>query len=496
MKVSWSIAITVSFAFSLIAEERRPNILMIAVDDLRPMLGCYGDSRVKTPHIDQLAESGMLFERAYCNYAKCGASRLSLMTGLLPWNIGVYDHGDKELAKFRERRADAVTMGKWFRGQGYETRSFGKIDHDGWQLDEDWSEPPFPGREREMWEVMPPDDPTGETIIAERTDCPVVQSPDVDDDHLFAGRMTTEVLRVLVEERDQPFFFAVGFRRPHLPFVAPRKYFDLFEPDEAWLAENQAPPQGAPVLAWFNSEGYIGMMNKLGVPMPEPVTREEAILRNGFEMRSYVGARTRGLISKAEQLMLLHAYAACVAYVDAQVGRLLAALDAEGLRENTIVLLWSDHGWHLGEMSAWGKMTNYEIANRVPLIISAPERVPGRTQSFAALVDLYPTLCNLAGIEAPAHLEGVSLVPVLDDPEAIVQSEVFHEYVRKRVDFQGRAVRADRFRYVEWRNRKGEFLEAELYDLENDPDETINRVDGFEEQARELGALIEQRWEH
>ncbi|MEX2580096.1 MAG: sulfatase [Verrucomicrobiales bacterium] len=475
------------------AAEARPNILMIAIDDLRPMLGCYGDERAKTPNIDRLAEQGMLFERAYCNYAKCGPSRLSLMTGLRPEEIRVVGHGDKDVTAFRDRRADATTLARWFTDHGYETRSFGKIDHDGWQQEEDWSAPPSPGREREMWEIVDPDDPSGDTIVADRLACPVMQAYDVPDDHLFAGRMTSEVVDLLAEAgEEKPFFYAVGYRRPHLPFVAPKKYFDLHAPDESWLASNQAPPREAPPLAWFNSDGYVATADRLGHEMPVHPDREEARLWNGFELRSYLGAPVKGLVGEKTQLDLVHAYAACVSYVDAQVGRLLDGLEDRGLRDNTIVLLWSDHGWHLGEMSAWSKMTNYEIATRVPFIVSVPGKPTGRTRSFAELVDVYPTLCDLAGLERPEHLQGDVLTPVLDEGGNAVKDAVFHEHARYRGKFLGRAVRTNRYRYCEWTDVDGAVVARELYDLENDPDETVNVAGNEPALVAEAAARLEK----
>ncbi|MEM7601974.1 MAG: sulfatase [Verrucomicrobiota bacterium] len=448
---------------------------MIAVDDLRPMLGCYGDDRVKTPNLDALAAESMLFEKAYCNYAKCGLSRLSLMTGLRPGSIGVYDHGDKNVAEFRERRADAVPMSRWFRDAGYETRSFGKIDHDGWDIPEDWSAPPEPGREGEMLEIFDEENPDGETLIADRRACPVMQSPDVPDDHFFAGRMTTRVTGLLeAREGDKPFFYAVGFRRPHLPFVAPKKYRDLYEPDQSWLAGNPDPPTGVPFFPWFNSDGYIGMARALGEPMPDKMSPEAALSFNGMEMRSYLGVPVKGPIPETLQLELLGAYAACVSYVDEQIGRLMDQLEKSGLRENTIIVFWSDHGWHLGEMSAWGKMTNYEIATRVPLLISVPGKQSGRTKSLAALVDLYPTFCDLLSVDTPEHLEGVSLVPVLADSEAEVKGAVFHRYQRYKGRYFGRAVKTQEYRYVRWSNKQGELEAEELYDQKRDPNETTN----------------------
>lgn len=478
------------FSFRM-ADAAEPNVLMIAIDDLRPMLGCYGDERAITPHIDKLAQSGMLFERAYCNYAKCGPSRLSLMSGLRPERIGIYSHRESDIEAFREKHGSIPPLSRWFRDRGYEVRSFGKIDHDGWANSDDWSAPPSPGRDREMWEVVSEENPGAGTIIAERTACPVLQSPDVEDDHLFAGRMTSEVIRHWkTREADKPFLFAVGFRRPHLPFVAPRRYFEMHEPDVSWLAPNPEPPKGVPFFPWFNSDGYVGMARKLGDPMPEKMTVEDAKEFNGMEMRSYLGVPVRGAISEARQLELLQAYAACVTYVDAQIGRLMETLEEEGLREDTIVILWSDHGWHLGEHSAWGKMTNYEIANRIPFLICDPRKEPGRTRSLAELVDVYPTLCDLTGIEAPPHLEGTSLAPVLNDRSAEVQEAVYHHYVRYNGRYRGHAVRTDRYRYVRWVNREGEVVVEELYDLDSDPLETRNRATELSDICSELQARL------
>jgi iduronate 2-sulfatase len=474
----------------VLANEKK-NILMIAVDDLRPMLSCYGDERISTPNFDRLADSAMLFERAYCNYAKCGASRMSLMTGLMPGTIGVYTHRNSDIEKFRQSRTDAVPMSRWFREAGYEVRSFGKIDHDGWAVPSDWSKPPFAGRNGEMLEVVEASSIPMKTIIADRANCPVAQSPDVDDDFLFGGRMVNEVNRLLGEPREKPFFFAVGFRRPHLPFVAPKRYYDLHKPEEWWLAPNPDPPKGAPVLAWFNSDDYGGMMKKVGDPMPDPLTRDDAIALNGFEMRSYVGAPVRGGISTAKQLELLHAYAACVSYVDAQIGKILDQVDESELRENTIIMLWSDHGWHLGEMSTWGKMTNYEISTRIPFMVSVPGLKSGRTSSLAALIDVYPTLCDLTGVEAPEHLEGSSLVPILENEGATVNGVVRHLYARYKGAFMGHAVRTDRYRYVRWTNWQGKVVEQELYDLQSDPLETVNIVADHPELAQNLEAILD-----
>ncbi|MCB1121085.1 MAG: sulfatase, partial [Verrucomicrobiae bacterium] len=415
----------------LVAEETHPDILMIAIDDLRPMLGCYGDARAITPNIDRLAGRSVLFERAYCQYAKCGPSRLSIMTGLRPDSVNVFNHRDQDVEAFRKSRPDATSMARWFKDHGYHTQGFGKIYHDGWDVAEDWSSPSMPGRDREMLEIVDQANLHGPTIIADRHECPVMQSPDVEDDHLFAGRMTNAVLEVMQADlKGKPKLLAVGYRRPHLPFVAPKKYYELHDPDESWLAPNPEPAVGSPVMAWFNSDGYGSAMKREGITLSEQPSREEAISLNGYEMRSYQGVIPQGPIPAHDQLELLQAYAACVSYVDTQIGRLLDALESSGKLNDTLIILWTDHGWHLGEQSAWSKMTTFEVATRVPFLISGPGIQPGRTQTLAELVDLYPTLCDLSGLPAPNHLEGESLAEALAEPSITLPSVALSQHVR------------------------------------------------------------------
>ena len=486
-----------AFTLQISHSAERPDILMIAVDDLRPMLGCYGDSNIKTPNIDRLASRGVLFERAYCQYAKCGTSRLSLMTGLRPDSVKVFSNNARDVNSFRKRRPDAMSIARWLKDQGYHTQSFGKIYHDGWDVSDDWSAPSSPGRDREMWEIYDESGKSQKTIIADRWACPVLQSPDVSDETLFAGRMTTKVISTLKNGFDgKPTFIAVGYRRPHLPFIAPKKYFDLYQPDASWLAKNPLPNIGSPVMAWFNSDGYVGGAKKAGLTMPNPPNREQAIDWNGYEMRSYLGVPNHGKIDQALQLHLLQAYAACITYVDTQIGRLLDSLEKANRLDKTVIILWSDHGWHLGEQSTWGKMTNFEIATRVPLIISAPDIKPGRTKNLAELVDLYPTLCDLAMVDPPKHLEGESLIPALRKPNETIGSVAVSQYARFGNKYMGYALRTDRYRFVAWRaNNSGLIVERELYDHQTDPGETRNlasekehhnRVTELEKQLSEL----------
>jgi len=471
----------------------KPDILMIAIDDLRPMLGCYGDPHIRTPNIDRLAARGVVFERAYCQYAKCGTSRLSLMTGLRPDSIGVFSNRDKDVEAFRKRRPKAISMARCLKDKGYHTQSFGKIYHDGWDLPTDWSLPSSPGRESEMLEIFDTAHPDQSSIIAERLACPVKQNPDVPDDYFFAARMTDKVIASMQNRSgDKPRFLAVGYRRPHLPFVAPRRYFDLYQPDDSWLAKNPSPTPGSPVMAWFNSDGYVGTARRVGLTMPNPPSRGEAVEWNGYEMRSYLGVPNHGPIERALQLELLQAYAACVSFVDTQIGRLLDELEKTKGLEKTVIILWSDHGWHLGEQSAWGKMTNFEIATRVPMIIAGPDIAPGRTRTLTELVDLYPTLCDLAGVDSPQHLEGESLLPALREPAVNSESVALSQYARFGKKYMGYALRTDRYRFVAWRDTKSDrIVERELYDHQTDPSETRNLA-GAPDQATRVTKLEKQ----
>ena len=463
---------------SAAADAERPDVLLIMVDDLRPMLGCYDDPRIQTPNIDRLAARGVVFENAYCQYAKCCTSRLSMMTGLRPTAIGVFSNNVKDVQRFRNAHPDVHSMARCLKDDGYHTQCFGKIYHDGCDDPNDWSADAAPGRPREMWEIVDNNDLSAPTIIAERLACPVMQSPDVSDEHLFAGRMTNEVLDVINDrEHKGPTFLAIGFRRPHLPFVAPKRYFDLYGPDNSWLTTAPNPPPRAPVMAWFNSDGYVGSAKRIGLTMPTRPDRSAAIAWNGYEMRSYLGVPPSGPIDQTLQLKLIHAYAACVSYVDAQIGRILDTLDQSRKSDNTYVILCSDHGWHLGEHSAWGKMTNYEIATRVPLIVSGPEVNSNRTEVIAELVDIYPTICDLTGVGRPAHLQGESLEPTLRGRD----SETGHaisQYSRFRGQFMGTTVRTHRYRFVRWvdTNSKQPIF-RELYDHMVDPLELNNLAD-------------------
>lgn len=453
------------------------NVLFIAVDDLRPILGCYGDKVALTPKIDQLASGGTLFRRAYCQLAVCSPSRLSLMTGRRPDTIQVWDLG----THFRQVMPEVVTLPQHFKNHGYHTRSLGKILHGSGSPAKDppsWSESPRHDVTR---------DPKGRYATAENLKGKGLkraasESVAVPDEAYLDGKVCVDALRALEElkKRETPFFLAVGFRKPHLPFCAPKRYWELYDRDAIPEPATSTHPEGAPELAvrsWRELEGYTD------IPSDRKMTA-----------------------AKVQELR--HGYYACVSYIDALVGRLLDRLEALGLEEKTVVCLWGDHGFHLGEQGLWTKANNYELATRVPLIISVPgQKGPGaESRALVELVDLYPTLVAVCGLEEPEGMEGTSFAPLLENPDRPWKTAVFSQYPRARSghrhrghgDLMGYAVRTERYRYVEWRDWKTGTVEArELYDQDADPHEMTNLAPapGQEQVVERLGRILARGWE-
>jgi len=453
----------------ILGAPNRPNVLLICVDDLKPLLGCYGYAGVKTPNIDRLAARGVLFEKAYCNQAVCSPSRNALMTGLRPTTLGIYDLG----TNFRRAVPDATTLSQYFMQHGYRTEAMGKIYHVGHGNTNDpasWSVPHWQPRGggyalKESTANSRPSRTGGPRGAA--TEC-----ADVPDSAYGDGMIADEAIKRLREAKErpgQPFFIAVGFLKPHLPFVAPKKYWDLYSPSSFEPPKNQKPPEGAPEFA--------------------PTT--------WGELRQYSDIPEVGPLSIEQQRRLIHGYHAAVSYMDAQLGRVLDELGRLGLMDNTIIVLWGDHGWHLGDHGMWCKHTNYEQANRIPLIFSGPMIVRGgRSSALAETVDIYPTLCELAGLPVPKGLEGASFVNVLNDPaRATTKPAVFHAYPRSPRgigELIGRAVRTDRYRLVEWKKPGAAAQTAilELYDYETDPEETRNIASEKPEIVSSLRAML------
>jgi len=448
---------------ALTAHAAKPNVLMICVDDLKPVLGCYGDPVAKTPNIDRLAKRGVLFEKAFCNQAVCSPSRNALMTGLRPQTLGIYELS----THFRKAAPDAVTMTQHFMAQGYKAEGLGKILHVGHGNIDDaasWSVP--------SWKPKAATYVNAESTAVTR-EAKVggdrgwaTELADVSDETYADGKVALEAVKRLeaaAQKSEQPFFLAVGFIRPHLPFVAPKKYWDLYDPAKLPMPQVKEAPQGAPAYA------------------PQA----------GGELRQYSDMPTTGPIDDTMTRRLIHGYYAATSYMDAQVGKVLDALDASGQADNTLVLLWGDHGWHLGDHGIWCKHTNYEQAARIPVIVAAPGGAVGvKTASFIETVDIYPTLSELACLPAPQGLDGKSFAAVVKDPAQKTRDSVIHVYPRNNL--LGRAIRTDRYRLVEWKKPGGaEPADAlELYDYQEDPLETKNLATERPEVVKELAAIL------
>jgi arylsulfatase A-like enzyme len=446
------------FAVHTWAADTRPNVLLMVSDDLAATLGSYGHPQAQTPHLDALAREGVLFSQAYCQFPHCNPSRSSFLSGLRPNQTRVTDNADSLYVNI----PDVLTLPHHFRQQGYATARCGKLFHLGIPTGLESMDDP------QAWDFgtpfkderpYPPKRSSAVTVQTGKKQGLVWQEIPGDDDQLCDGAFATTAIGWLKKrDADKPFFLAVGFHRPHLPLVAPAKYFDLYPLEKITLPD--APANDVE-----------------DIPAPA---------RNG-SVPGYAMTST-----PEQRRASIRAYLACVSYVDAQAGRLLASLKEQGLLENTIVIFTSDHGWHLGEHGLWHKRSLFEESARVPLIVSAPGmKGNGRTSlGLAELTDLYPTLCDLCGIPAPSHLQGKSLRPVLNDPASSVHEAAFTQARRgKDAEHWGRSVRTARWRCTEWdEGRNG----IELYDHEADPHEYTNLAQAPEHASilKELRALL------
>ena len=434
------------------ARVRKTNVLFIAVDDLRPQLGCYGHKYIKSPNIDRLASGGLTFDAAYCQQAVCAPSRASILSGTRPDTTKIYDLE----TPLRTAMPEVRTLPEHFKLNGYETVSIGKIYHHGNDDMRGWSVPPY--HAKGAWKgrgyVLPesiaqiqPGKP-GQKYSAGLG--PAFESADVPDSAYPDGADADRAIAELQRLKDKPFFLAVGFHKPHLPFCAPKKYWDLYKPDDIRLAPNPNAPENAPSYA----------------------------LTNFAELRSYAGMPAKGPIPDDLARKLIHGYYACVSYTDAQIGRLLDELDRLGIREHTVVILWGDHGWKLGEHGCWCKHTNFEMDTHVPLILSVPgTKTAGRRSSaLVEFVDMYPTLCQACGLSVPGHLEGLGMMPLVESPDRPWKAAAFSQYPRGNI--MGYTMRTRDFRYTEWKDRKtGKAAARELYDHRSDPQENKNLAD-------------------
>ncbi len=514
--------------------QKKPNILFIGIDDLRPELGCYGSTIAITPNLDAIAKNGLQFNRAYCQQAICSPSRASLMTGARPETIHIIEN----YSYFRDNNPTIVTLPQQFRANGYETVYTGKIFHPGYTDEElSWSRqpatdkvgiehPPLPGgfalkENQEMFKKDMKDMVAkyGEAAKFGLASGPVYEYADVSD-HTYDDGYNTDLaiatMKDMLAKGDKPFFLGLGFKKPHLNWQMPKKYWDMYDESKIPLTTQVNGPIGGAAMG----------------------------LHASFELRTRYGVPKEGPINDELAVKLKHAYLACVTYVDAQIGRMIAALKEAGVYDNTIIIVWSDHGWHLGEMGIWGKATNYEIATRVPLLIQTPD-MPDKnrgktTEALVELVDIYPTLCDLAGIATPGTVEGQSLVPLLNNPKlkwkqaafslfpdpalrewaanplspgmretyfGPLIKEVETKIINQQKDkwdrdlfekrLMGYTMKTDRYRLIVWKDTANLQLSpifTELYDHKKDPAETINIANKNPKVLKKLLKMMDAGW--
>lgn len=507
--ISVLLSLLLLFASTLEAQQKKkPNVLFIAIDDLKPILGCYGNTLVKTPNIDRLAKMGTVFLSNYVQQAVCGPTRASLMTGMRPDYTKVWDLK----TRMRDVNPDILSLPQYFGMQGYSTQGIGKV-YDPRCVDVSLDQPswtvPYFKTDRKYYAQAYGEPALGRYQLAEtkalaekyikealtngKTQAeaneyatskirPTTENIDVPDNAYVDGANSLQAKDILIQlsKKDQPFFLAVGLSKPHLPFVAPKKYWDLYKRDDMPVAKFQEKPENAVDIALHNA-GEIRAYSDIP------------------SLLEFTDQKDYGLtLPINKQKELIHGYYAAVSYTDANVGILLNALDSLGLTNNTIIVLWGDHGWHLGDHNLWCKHTNFEQATYAPLIFSAPGMRANKTHSPSEFVDVFPTLCELAGLNIPVHLDGKSLVPVMKNPAAKVKDFSVSQYPRssgaaesQRLGYadanaMGYSIRTGQYRYTIWMGNgyrsnkpfKSEWvIGAELYDYKKDPNETVNVVD-------------------
>jgi len=461
------------------AAAKKRNVLFIAVDDLRPQLGCYGHRQIKSPNIDRLASQGLRFDRAYCQQAVCAPTRASLLTGTRPDTTRVWDLQ----TPLNTVRPDLVSIPHYFRKSGYETVSLSKIYHHATEDPQGWSMAPWlpSGDWAGGWRGYR--DPLSAVAVRQNDAVlkrkgitapqqfgrgPAYEGPDVADNAYQDGMTGDKAIEELRRMKDGPFFLATGFLKPHLPFNAPKKYWDLYSPDDIELPSRNEWPENMPKLAGSD----------------------------WGELRAYTGIPQKGPVDEVTMRMLIHGYYACVSFMDAQVGRVLNELGRLGLRENTVVVLWGDHGWKLGDYGAWCKHTNLELDTHVPMILSVPgqKNAGGATNALVEYVDIYPTLAEACGLDVPAQCEGKSMLPLVEDPKRKWKSAAFSQYPRGK-DVMGYTMRTGQWRYTEWTVRStGEVTARELYDHANSDVASANLAELPEQAARvkELSSMLDR----
>lgn len=476
----------------IVKKPKKPNVLFIIVDDLKPILGCYGDPFVKTPNIDRFAKEGVVFTNTYCQQAVCGPSRASFLTGMRPDYTGVWDLE----TEMRNINPEILSMPQFFKQNGYITAGIGKV-FDSRSVDENidkpsWSIPFYKksndyypkemgkakGRYRgvkvleeiEIYEkIGGAKGLTGKELsnFIKINAKPSVESLDIPDNAYIDGATvlhSKDILKVL-KENAKPFFFAVGITKPHLPFAVPKKYWDLYNRDEIQLAEFRENANNSPLVA-YHGAGELYKYTDI------PPIASFSDVKGGMELPF------------DKQKELIHGYYASVSYADALIGKLISTLESLDLKDNTIVTIIGDHGWHLGDHNLWCKHSNFEQATRIPMIFKIPGIKASKTSALAEAVDIFPTLCDATGIKIPEQLQGASLMPILKETKSKVKDYAVSQYRRgKNMRTFGYSIRTERFRLTLWMKDfyrlykpfdEGYIVSGELYDYDNDPLETEN----------------------
>lgn len=440
-------------------EPVRPNILFIAVDDLKPLIAAYGDKHAKTPGMDRLSREGIVFQNSYCQQASCAASRSSLLSGMRPDKTRVWDLQ----TDLRQVNPNIVTMPQYFRSLGYETAGMGKIFY---------TESAGPGHDAPSWSIpyRDPKSPTyflpGEVNAGGKGKS--VECANVPDNTYHDGKMTGMAIQLMdsLSVGDKPFFLAVGFSKPHLPYVVPKKFWDLYSRNEFEVATYQKKAENSPDFA-YQPSGEL--KNYADLPKFDSYSEKE------FDH-----------LPSARQKELIHGYYAAVSYVDAQIVQLMNELDRLDIRKNTIIILFGDHGRHLGDHGLWDNNSNFEQATHALLMMSIPGKKAGiKPVATSEFVDIFPTLCNLTNLPVPPYLDGTSLVSAIDRPESEIKGYALSQNPAGK-EVMGYSIRTKRFRYTEWlSNSYRTFLPynshfvvgREMYDYEKDPLETENILD-------------------
>jgi len=478
------------------SDSSRINVIFIAVDDLKPTLGCYGDTLAISPNLDAIAARGTVFSASYCQQAVCAPSRASLLTGRYPDQLRVWDLQ----TQLRELNPGIVSLPQYLRKFGYETAATGKV-FDPRSVDDARDQPSWSIPYRGPWDIKYYDEAAGrpaayfyaspeakDTIAMLEAEArslgvdemeyvrehyfPPTERADVPEDAYTDGAIVNAGIELLEElaAGDAPFFLAVGFNRPHLPFNAPAPFWDLYDRNLFSLAPYREKAIGSPDIGYHNSD----------------------------ELRSYTGVPRSGSIQGELQLELIHGYYAAVSYIDHLIGLLVQRVDELGLTEQTAIVVWGDHGWHLGDHDLWCKHSNFEQATRSPLIIAVPEQANAGSiaTSPTEFTDIAPTLCEITALPIPAYFEGESLLPLMADPMSTIREGSLSQYPRG--SRMGYSLRTTRYRYTKWVNGDGSFYEDELYDYQTDPLETRDFSDdsSYEKVIAHLDSLLDRRIAH